>query len=289
MHRKLVILVVSLLYIFMASLVSASPAHIVFAIGENSYQVDGRIIPMDASSFMENGRAYVPVRYLAESLSVPEANIAWHPPTQKVSLRRDPVTVELSVGENSISINGINSSIDVSPILKNNRVYLPARFVAEAFGHVVSWNQSTKSVIVKPSATGPAIYGSQAFTAKTYEALGLLATFSPTSWEIVTNNLVAIREFDRSGADVFNKVFDVGPSTASSDKYWYASTIVHDAYHVQQYLEGRPYGGEDAEAEANQKQLQALIDMRAPEYLIQHLKSSMAKKYWEVEYGERNW
>jgi hypothetical protein len=283
--------------IFTVSPVSAAPDHIVFTIGKSSYQVDGMSINMDAIPFIKYDRIFVPVRYLAAALGIMEDNINWNASAQSVTLGKNNVNVVFSVGTNIISIDDQISKMDVTPVLKNDRVYLPARYVAQAFGYIVSWNEPVQSVLIEPSgktsgnlsSTRPVIYGSPAFINKINETLDLLSLKSPSSWEIVAANLAAIREYDRSGADVTNRVFNVGPATASSDNYWLASTIVHDSYHVQQFLEGRVYSGEAAEAEACQKQLQALKDMNAPDYLIEHLKASMATRYWEVQYNERNW
>ncbi|MEW6064109.1 MAG: stalk domain-containing protein, partial [Bacillota bacterium] len=44
----------------------------VFVLNQASYIMDNQTKMMDANSFMENNRVYVPVRYLALSLGVPE-------------------------------------------------------------------------------------------------------------------------------------------------------------------------------------------------------------------------
>lgn len=51
-------------------------------------------------------------------------------------------TVKLVVGKNTINVNGIDRIMDVSPIVVAGRTYLPARFVAEAFGFNVHWDSS---------------------------------------------------------------------------------------------------------------------------------------------------
>lgn len=56
----------------------AAPAHkAVFVVGQESYTVDGQPKEMDAAPFIENGRTFVPVRYLAYALGVAEENIVW--------------------------------------------------------------------------------------------------------------------------------------------------------------------------------------------------------------------
>lgn len=139
------------------------------------------------------------------------------------------------------------------------------------------------------AAGGPAVVGSDAFRSKVQQALALLQARAPASWEIVRANLRVIREAAASGAYVAEGRYDIGPATAASDPVWLASTIVHDAYHVQLYREGRPFMGAEAEAAALAKQREALVVLGAPSYMIAHLDNVMATRYWEVPYFQRNW
>jgi hypothetical protein len=49
--------------------------------------------------------------------------------------------------------HGEIKNIDVSPILQGDRVYLPARIVAEEFGYEVAWNDQDKTVTIKPDSS----------------------------------------------------------------------------------------------------------------------------------------
>lgn len=103
----------------------------------------------DVAPFIENGRMYVPVRFLALALGVPEKGILWSPSAQTVTLINHDLTVTLAVGGNVMYINNIaQPQMDVAPVLKDGRVFLPARYVAEAFGYQVQWDELTQTVIV---------------------------------------------------------------------------------------------------------------------------------------------
>ena len=50
-------------------------------------------------------------------------------------------------GEKDLHTGGVSQvEMDTSPILKDNRTYLPVRYVAETFGCEVNWDPSTKTV-----------------------------------------------------------------------------------------------------------------------------------------------
>ena len=119
---------------------------VLFTIGQNTYLSDGRKVTMDARPFLAGDRVFLPVRYLALSLGVDANGIAWDDTAQSVTLVKEGVTVKLAVGSRSMQVNGADKLLDEAPLLKDGRVYLPARFVAEAFGYRVGWSNDTQTV-----------------------------------------------------------------------------------------------------------------------------------------------
>ncbi|PHJ37101.1 hypothetical protein P378_18785 [Desulforamulus profundi] len=43
--------------------------------------------------------------------------------------------------------------LDVAPIMKNGRTYLPARWIAEAFGYEVKWDEQSKAILIRTPGT----------------------------------------------------------------------------------------------------------------------------------------
>lgn len=124
-----------------------------FQLGETSYEVnsDGlkQVVEADAAPFLQNGRTFVPVRHLALALGVPEQGISWSPASQTVNLVSNGVTVTLAVGGNILYVNDQPLPMDVEPLLAPpGRTFLPARYVAEAFGYKVQWDEQEQSVII---------------------------------------------------------------------------------------------------------------------------------------------
>lgn len=135
---------------------NAEPNHTaVFAAGQRTYISDGQAKAMDAQTFIENNRAYVPMRYLALALGVSEENIVWSPSSQTVTLSQGDDTVSAGIGGSTLYVNGQPLIMDVAPVLRDSRAYLPARYIAEAFGYTVDWHQATQSVLVGPSGSLP--------------------------------------------------------------------------------------------------------------------------------------
>lgn len=156
--RKLFSLILTIAFIFALALpASAGTQKASFAIGQASYTADGQTRPMDAMTFSANDRTYVPVRYLGYALGLAEDQVEWDGRTNTVSL--GPAagkTVRLTLGSKTLTVVGGQAvAMDAAPLARSGRIYLPARFVAEAFGYHVGWDSSTQTVRVSRDALEP--------------------------------------------------------------------------------------------------------------------------------------
>ncbi|AEG15992.1 copper amine oxidase-like domain-containing protein [Desulfofundulus kuznetsovii DSM 6115] len=126
---------------------------VVFVVGTREYFVNGQTpgVKMDVAPFVEQGRTFVPVRFLSNALGVEDRNIGWNEKTRLVTLKQPgfPV-VELTVGKKQIKSDGQARDMDVSPLVRSGRTFLPARWVAEALGYQVDWDASLGLVVCWP-------------------------------------------------------------------------------------------------------------------------------------------
>jgi hypothetical protein len=110
------------------------------------------------------------------------------------------------------------------------------------------------------------VVGSDDFKTWTERALRLLEERAPDAYREVS---IAIRTIESvsagSGMYVIEKRFAVGEQTAHAPDYdeerqllWYASAIVHDAYHSALCASGEPYTGMEAEIQCLMVQKAAL-------------------------------
>jgi hypothetical protein len=104
---------------------------------------------MDVAPFVENGRTYVPVRFLFNALGMQNQNIFWFGNTGQVKLQEPGFSVvELTVGKVELLSNGEPvPGVDVSPLLRNARTCLPARWVANALGYDSEWDPTLNLVV----------------------------------------------------------------------------------------------------------------------------------------------
>jgi len=112
-----------------------------------SVTVDGRkVVFPDAKPFIdENGRTLIPVRFVTEDLG---ATVEWNAQDREVYITKDGVYIMIRIGQEIILVNGRTKAMDTKAIIKEDRTYVPIRYVAEELGATVGWDASTRTVII---------------------------------------------------------------------------------------------------------------------------------------------
>ncbi len=114
-----------------------------FRIGQRYMWVDNSDYPLDVAAFIENDRAMVPFRALGEAMG---AEITWDDVNKKAIFQKNNTVIELPIAKNYAIINGKIITLDQGAIIKNNRTFVPSRFVSENLGAKVEWFESGQEV-----------------------------------------------------------------------------------------------------------------------------------------------
>lgn len=115
--------------------------------------IDGQCLNLDQLPEIENDRVLVPLRAIFEAL---EAQVDWKADTQTVNVAKNSTTLSLTIGEQTAYKNGQPVSLDVPAKLSGGRTLVPLRFVSEALGAEVKWDDATQTVNVWSSGYAPA-------------------------------------------------------------------------------------------------------------------------------------
>lgn len=152
-----------------------------------------------------------------------------------------------------------------------------------------------------PLPTPIQIIGNEACVTETEQALRHLLTFSPVHSRYVHRH-VGIIECVETGSGMYVEEtpprYAAGESTRNAGTIWYASSIVHDACHSQQYNEYRErhpdqtvprevHFGRAAEAKCNDLQVEALRAIGGTEETIRYIERSLEREYWND--SQRRW
>lgn len=137
----------------------AGPVHkVIFVVGQKAYLTDGQSKSMDTAPFIENSRTYVPVRFMAYALGVPEEGVEYQNGAVVLNVPVDTAhghTVKMEIGSATLSVDGHTVQMDVAPLLRNDRTFLPARWLAEAVDYEVKWDEASQSVLIGPPGSLP--------------------------------------------------------------------------------------------------------------------------------------
>lgn len=91
----------------------------------------------DVAVFVENERSYVPVRFISENYG---GDVEWIPETQTINITFSDRVISLTIGNAEIIINGETKELDIAPIIRNERTFLPLRACTEAIGKEVFYS-----------------------------------------------------------------------------------------------------------------------------------------------------
>ncbi len=101
----------------------------------------------DAKPFIdENGRTQTPARFIGEELG---ATVSWDQDTKTATFVRGDNKLEIYIGKKEYKLDGQVKLMDTEALLSENRTFVPARYVAEAFGATVEWRGATRTVSIK--------------------------------------------------------------------------------------------------------------------------------------------
>ena len=107
--------------------------------------LEGYKISFDVQPQTINGRTMVPIRAIFEAMG---ATVNWDASTKTAVCTKDNTTVKMTLNSTVGYINGTAFKMDVTPVIMNGRTLAPARYVAEAFGYYVNWDNMTRSVLI---------------------------------------------------------------------------------------------------------------------------------------------
>jgi len=94
---------------------------------------------VDAPPFIQSGKTLVPLKAISEGLG---AKVDYNG-----KIRKGQITVKLGnkvvvvwIGETKGTVDGKTVTLEVPPMIKKGRTFVPVRFISEGLGCQVNWN-----------------------------------------------------------------------------------------------------------------------------------------------------
>ncbi|WP_059051351.1 copper amine oxidase N-terminal domain-containing protein [Paenibacillus senegalimassiliensis] len=146
MLKKLGLVLISTIMLLGMALGSASAARTVYV------QVDGKNVSFpDAKPYVESNRVLIPVRFVSESLGAKvdyKKETVGNRVSRTVYVTMGDKNISLEVNSNKVLVDGNIVTLDVPARVKQERVFVPLRFVSEALGATVEWKSSQSLVSI---------------------------------------------------------------------------------------------------------------------------------------------
>ncbi|WP_068620145.1 copper amine oxidase N-terminal domain-containing protein [Paenibacillus tuaregi] len=115
--------------------------------GPISVYLDGSKISFPAGApYTSQGTTLVPFRTIFEKLGL---QVTWNAKTQTVTGSKEDLTLQLTLGSNRASINGVIQKLSVPPATVKGTTYVPLRFVGEAADAKVDWNEGSGYITIQ--------------------------------------------------------------------------------------------------------------------------------------------
>ncbi|MGE5390127.1 MAG: N-acetylmuramoyl-L-alanine amidase [Deltaproteobacteria bacterium] len=112
--------------------------------------LDGKLLSFEVAPMVENGRTLVPLRAIFEAMG---ASVDWNEKTRTVTASKGSDVVVLPINSTTPTVNGKKYALEVPAKIVKGRTLAPLRFVAEAFGGQVDWNQAAQKVAITSGNT----------------------------------------------------------------------------------------------------------------------------------------
>jgi len=115
-----------------------------------SIWVDGEQVQFGSNApIVEKGTTLVPVRMLLEKLSF---KIDWNEKSRVVTAistnPRNAATITLQIDHATAYVNNKPEQLAVAPKIQNKATYVPLRFIVEATGYEIEWNDAERSIYI---------------------------------------------------------------------------------------------------------------------------------------------
>lgn len=167
---------------------SPSAAHAATAANLNVL-LEGQPFTMQVPPIIVSDRTLIGVRAVGEAVG---GSLVWDPDLRQVTINRLDDTIVLKVGESRALVNGQAVTMDVPAQIVNDRTMVPLRFIAEALGGGVEWNDATRTanILRKPTQITGFTYSNQP------EKATLQLTFSEPLLSVTPSESGNVLSFD---------------------------------------------------------------------------------------------
>jgi len=122
----------------------------IFTVGSKEWIRDDTPLTLDVAPYISaQGTAMFPLRAFAAAMNVSDENIVWNEKSRTIVIYTGGATISIRIGELKFNKNGVDIPMDSPAVIRDGRVMLPLRAVAQALSASVTWDDASKSVTIE--------------------------------------------------------------------------------------------------------------------------------------------
>ncbi|HEY9062335.1 MAG TPA: DUF5050 domain-containing protein [Pseudobacteroides sp.] len=106
----------------------------------------GDFLTLDTKPVVEKGRTLVPMRAIFEGL---DAYLTWDEKTKTITVLKGKKTIKLKIGSKTATLDGKSIPLELPAKIAAGRTMVPLRFVAEALGAEVEWDNDQRIIKIQ--------------------------------------------------------------------------------------------------------------------------------------------
>lgn len=120
-------------------------------VNQNTYAVDGEVMKLDENNpnvkvYVENGRSFVPIRFVAEALDGGK-DVEYDEESRSAVISDEAHTIVFTDGSNKYTIDNESKELEAPVRIREGRMFVPVRAISEGFGKKVTYDKSGMIVI----------------------------------------------------------------------------------------------------------------------------------------------
>lgn len=112
---------------------------------EIGVRIDGAEVRFDEPPIMVDGNVLVPMRGIFEHLG---ADVEWNSEERRIDAFKGERSIRYIIGSNDALVDGEVVPLKLAGIIRNGTTLVPLRFVAEALGAIVDWDDDNRIVTI---------------------------------------------------------------------------------------------------------------------------------------------
>lgn len=125
------------------------PTTLIMAQDEITVTVNGQEIDFsvydNVMPFIENDRALIPIRAIAENMSF---TVGWDGAERLVDVKNDSTDILFVIDSTTAMVNGEEKALDAPARIIDDRTFVPLRFVSENMGATVKWEEESRMITI---------------------------------------------------------------------------------------------------------------------------------------------